>query len=334
MNKTDFFVEFGGSQLWIGGTDDKERIEKILGSEWSTIFMNEISQQAYSTYETLKTRLNPPKDIKPLFLLDQNPPSRNHWSYQRFHLGLNPENKQPLTDKDKERQCFLKMNPADNIENLSSGYIDTLESMSEGKKRRFLYGEYGDDSEFALWKRQWIIENRVDKAPDKLDRIIVAVDPAVSGKETSDDTGIIVVGTAKIGKEDHYYILADKTYHGDVTGWGQEVVATYRYYKADRVVGETNQGGDLVEMNIRNYDRNIPFSSVHATRGKAMRAEPVADLYRRGLVHHVGEFQELEDQMTSWTVESNDSPDAMDATVWGISYLAGIGSSQAIITRY
>lgn len=334
LNKTDYYVEFGDSQLWIGGTDDKERIEKILGSEWATIFMNEISQQPYSTYETLKTRLNPPQSVKPLFLLDQNPPSRQHWSYQRFHLGLNPENKQPLSDKDKARQCFLKMNPSDNIQNLSDGYIDNLESMSEGKKRRFLFGEYGDDSEFALWKRQWIIENRVEKAPETLLRVVVGVDPATTGKDTSDDTGIIVVAQARRGQDDHYYVLADKTYHGDVTGWGQEVVAAYKLYKADRVIGETNNGGDLVEMNIRNYDRQIAFEGVHASRGKAVRAEPIADLYRRGFVHHVGEFPELEDQQTSWTVDSPDSPNNMDALVWAIAYLAGLGEPYKRVVRW
>jgi hypothetical protein len=331
-NLTDYYIKLENeSQLWIGGTDDKERTEKILGSEWATIFLNEISQMPYGTYELLKTRLNPPKGLKPLLLLDQNPPSRTHWSYIRFHTLLNPENKQPLSDKDKSRQTFLKMNPADNLINLSDGYIDNLESMSEGKKRRFLYGEYGDDSEFALWRRQWIIENRVDKAPETLRRIVVAVDPATTGKETSDDTGIIVVGMAKIGQDDHYYVLADKTYHGDVTGWGQEVVAAYKYYKADKVIGETNNGGDLVEMNIRNYDRNISFKSVHASRGKAVRAEPIADLYRRGFVHHVGEFTELEDQQTSWTIDSLDSPNNMDALVWGISYMAQIGDVSGVI---
>ncbi len=326
-NKTDWFVQFdNGSQIWIGGTDDKERVEKILGSEWDTIFLNEISQQSYDVYETFKTRLNPKSGVKPLFLLDQNPPSMNHWSYKRFHLEINPENSQPLSEIDKKRQCYYKMNPADNIDNLSESYIETLESMSESKKRRYLWGDYGDDSEYALWKREWIISNRVKEAPENMQRILIAVDPAVTGKETSDDTGIVPVGKAMIGKDEHYYILSDRTYHGDVTGWGSEVAAAYKYFNADCVIGEVNNGGDLIEMNIRNYDRNIKYKSVHATRGKAIRAEPVADLYRRGFVHHVGEFLELEDQMCTWTPDDKESPNNMDALVWGLTELASIGN--------
>lgn len=332
LNKTDYFFEFGeGSQIWIGGTDDKERIEKILGTEWATILLNEISQQSYNTYETLKTRLNPPRGMKPLFIMDQNPPSSSHWSYIRFHLELNPENKQPLSDRDKARQCFFKMNPVDNLQNLSEDYISTLESMSEAKKRRFLYGDYGDDSINALWRRAWITNNRVNKIPEGMYKIIVGVDPAVTDGENSDDTGIIVAGAIKINNEDHYYVLEDRTYHGGVNGWGEEVVAAYRKWRANKIIAETNNGGDLVEMNIRNYDRNIAYEGVHASRGKLIRAEPVSDLYRRGFVHHVGTFTELEDQMCTWTMESGDkSPNNMDALVWTIVSLAGLGGSGSL----
>lgn len=333
LNKTDFFYELdNGSQIWIGGTDDKDRVEKILGSEWDTIFLNEISQMSYNVYETFKTRLNPQPGIKPLFLLDQNPPSMSHWSYSRFHLELNPENKQPLSKQDRARQCYYKINPLDNLKNISDSYIETLESMSESKKRRFLDGEYGDDSEFALWRREWIIKGRVKNEPE-LKRIVIGVDPAVTGKETSDDTGIIVAGKAILNKEEHYYILSDRTFHGDVSGWGAEVAASYKRFMADCVIGESNQGGDLVEMNIRNYDRHIKYKSVRASRGKVIRAEPVADLYRRGFVHHVGEFVELEDQMCTWTPDSGESPNNLDALVWAITELSIKGSREAQVLK-
>ncbi len=321
-NKSDFFIEFeNGSQLWIGGTDDKERIEKILGTEWASIFMSEASQYQYYIYETMKTRLNPPKGVKPLLVMDQNPPSKTHWTYKLFHDKVNPETKQKLDNP--ERYCYIKINPKDNEENLSDGYIETLESMSEQKKRRFLYGEYSDDSENALWKRDWIIQNRINTLPDKMSRVIVAVDPAVTGTDQSDDTGIIVCGKYKVNAEDHYCIISDKSYHGGVTGWGRAVADAYAEFSADKVIGEVNQGGDLVEMNIRNYNKSIPYEAVRATRGKAVRAEPIADMYRRGLVHHYGEFPELEDQLCEWTPESVDSPDRLDAAVWGLSYLSG-----------
>ena len=320
-NKKDRFITFpNGSQVWFAGTDDKERIEKVLGWEWETIFINEGSQISFDIYETLKTRLNPGQGIKPLFIIDYNPPSKRHWGYMIFHRGLNPETGQPIDQP--ERYAKLHMNPSDNVVNLSDTYIKTLESMSERKRNRFLHGNYSDDTEGALWRREWIQDNRVKNHPD-LESVVVAVDPAVSGNEKSDDTGIIVAGSAYDDEgNQHFYVLADVTVHGDVTGWGRAVCEAYRKYMADRVVGEVNNGGDLVEVNIRNHDKDISYKSVRATRGKAVRAEPIADLYERGRVHHVGEFIELEDMCCSWTAQSDESPDNMDALVWGITYLS------------
>lgn len=317
-NRTDWFIRFkNGSEIWLAGFDDKDRVEKILGNEYATIHINEGSQISYETYETLKTRLNPPKGVKPLFIVDYNPPSKRHWGYKIFHEGVNPDNDTKL--KDPARYGYLKMNPVDNKENLNDQYLAILEGMSEKRRRRFLDGEYTDDTEGALWKRDWIHQYRVDEAPTLI-RIIVAVDPAVTGNEDSDDTGIIVVGQSK---DSHYYVIGDYTYHGDVTGWGQSVVDAYHRHKADRVVAEKNQGGDLVTVNIRNYDRHIPVTLVTATRGKALRAEPVADLYERGYVHHVGHVIELEDELCMWTPLDKVSPNRLDALVWGIAFLSG-----------
>ena len=324
-NKADWFIETkNGSSYWLAGLDDKERIEKILGNEYATIHINEGSQVSYDGYETLKTRLNAPKGVKGKMLIDYNPPSVKHWGYKIFHEKKDPNTNEPIANK--SRYSFLQMNPYDNIDNLSDDYITTLESMSEAKKKRFLEGKYSDGSENALWKWEWIIENRVNQKEYDYSRVVVAVDPAVSNTENSDDTGIIVIG--EYNKE--YYVIGDYTYSGDVTGWGQKVVEVYHKHKADMIIGEVNQGGDLVEMNIRNYGRLLPYKSVRATRGKAMRAEPIADLYRRGLVHHMGEYADLEEQMTTWEPGSS-SPDNMDALVWGLSYLTGnIGASNHV----
>ena len=330
-NKSDWFIKFdNGSELWIGGTDDKERIEKILGNEYATIHMNEASQFPYETYETLKTRLNPPKGVPPKLLIDYNPPSKKHWGYLIFHEHKSPETLAPIAHP--ERYGYLKMNPVDNKENLNESYLDTLESLGEKRRRRFYLGEYSDDTEGALWKREWIVKNRVIEVSD-LTRIVVAVDPAVTGNENSDDTGIIGVGSKLINGKEHYFVLDDATYHGDVTGWGQSVVDLYNKLKADTVVAETNQGGDLVEMNIRNYNRNIAFKKVTATRGKALRAEPVANLYDMGLVHHVGNFMELEDELCTWSPMDKESPNRLDALVWGITYLSEKGSGTYIAGR-
>lgn len=325
-NKTDWFIEFGeGSQLWIGGTDDKERIEKILGSEWATILLNEISEQSYNTYELFKTRLNPPSGMKPLYIMDQNPPKRSHWSFTKFHELINPETRQPLTEKDKAMQTYFRMNPVDNIKNLNEGYIEILESLSESKKKRFLRGEYGDDTEGALWKSDWITKNRIQNKPKDLIRVIVAIDPNVTedkkANEHTDEAGIVTVAKYKIGPEDHYCVLRDDSTPG--LSWGAVACQVYKEERADKVIGEVNQGGDLIEMNLRNYNHYIPYESVRATRGKELRAEPVADLYRRGFVHHVGEFPELESELTTWVPGEGRSPNRLDALVWGISYLSG-----------
>ena len=331
-NKSDWFISFdNGSEIWIGGTDDKERIEKILGNEYATIFVNEASQIPYETYETLKTRLNPPKGVPPKLIIDYNPPSKKHWGYRIFHEHKNPETDAPL--RHQERYGYLRMNPVDNTENLNESYLETLESLGEKRRRRFYLGEYSDDTEGALWKRDWIIRHRVESVSD-LTRVVVAVDPAVTGNETSDDTGIIVVGSKTVDGKEHYYVIDDFTYHGDVTGWGQSVIDAYRRHSADLVVAETNQGGDLVEMNIRNYDRSIRFKKVTATRGKALRAEPIANLYDMGLVHHVGNFLELEDELCMWTPEDKESPNRLDALVWGVTYLSGRGSGVMTISRW
>ena len=336
-NQKDMFITFpNGSQIWFAGTDDKERIEKLLGQEWDTIYMNEASQMPFSTYETLKTRLNPQKGIKPLFLIDYNPPSKRHWGYVMFHEGLNYETKQPLTDD--ERYASLQMNPSDNVENLSDGYIATLESMSESKRRRFLLGEYSDDTERALFKREWIIANRLPERPRDVLRVVVAIDPNVTDDKKADDStdeaGIVTVGQYKIGGDFHYFIAADDSTPG--LSWGGKGVEVFRREGADKIIAEVNQGGDLVQMNIRNHDREIAdrhYESVRATRGKEIRAEPVADLYRLGFVHHIGEFPDLENELCSWIPGEGRSPNRLDAMVWGVSYLSGDYMKQASVFK-
>jgi len=320
-NRSDWYISVptssDDSEIWIGGLDDKERTEKILGNEYATIHMNEASQIGFDGYEILKTRLNPPRGVKPLFLIDYNPPSTRHWGYKIFHERIDPVTGEPL--KHRDRYGMLRMNPVDNLTNLSEDYIETLEGMSESRRRRFLMGEYSDGAEGALWEREWIANHRKATCPDLL-QVVVGVDPAVSDTEKSDSTGIIVAGKDVDG---HYYILGDYTYRGGVTGWGRSVADLYVKYQANYVVAEVNQGGDLVSTNIRQYNKSIPVKQVRATRGKAIRAEPVADLYRRGMVHHVGEFMDLEYQLTHWTPEDRESPDEMDALVWAITHLMG-----------
>jgi len=221
--------------------------------------------------------------------------------------------------KDTIDVCFSTYQ---NAENLSPVFLKKVKEKYEGTRlgRQELGGEILDDNPGALWQRNVIENLRVKEAPPLI-RIVVGVDPAVTNTEASDETGIVVDGIAANG---HCYCLDDQSLQGSANAWAQAVVKAYRKYGADRVVAEVNNGGDLVEVNIRTVDRNISYKDVHASHGKLVRAEPVSALYEQGKVHHVGCFPELEDQMCDW-VPGQPSPDRMDAHVWAITELTGCG---------
>jgi predicted phage terminase large subunit-like protein len=150
-------------------------------------------------------------------------------------------------------------------------------------------------------------------------RIVVAIDPAVSSDETSDESGIVVVG---LGADMHAYVLDDVSGRYTPAAWARRAIAAFHSHRADRIVAEVNQGGALVEANLRTVDPRVPYKAVRASRGKAIRAEPVAALYEQGRVHHVGVLAALEDQLVGWDpTTAVTSPDRLDALVWGITEL-------------
>ncbi len=186
------------------------------------------------------------------------------------------------------------------------------------KGRQELEGEILSDNPGALWTYEMFSECRTDTYP-ALRRVIVAVDPAVSTNQNSDDTGIIVAG---LGIDRHVYILQDSSGSYSPNEWAQKVCALYRKHNADRIVAEKNNGGALVESNIRTVNPMVPITLVHASKGKITRAEPVAALYEQRKVHHVGTFKKLEDQCCEYTGDPRqDSPDALDALVWAVTEL-------------
>ena len=253
-----------------------------------------------------------------------------------LRLGQNPQAVitttprpiQIIKDLMKDPRCVVTGGSTyENADNLAPTFITSIVQKYEGTRlgRQELNAEILDDNPGALWHRDVIENLRVQKAPQMV-RIVVGVDPAVSGGEESDETGIIVDGIAANG---HGYTLADYTLRGSPLEWARAVVRAFNDWKADRVIGEVNNGGDLVEMNLRQVDRNIPFKSVHATRGKAIRAEPIAALYEQGKWHHVGAFPQLEDQLTEWMPNepNQKSPDRLDAHVWAAVELTSGASS-------
>ena len=209
----------------------------------------------------------------------------------------------------------------DNERNLAPGVVTTLTARYGSTRlgRQELDGEILDDAPGALWRLSQFDAARVDAAPD-LRRVVVAIDPAVTAHEGSDETGIVVAG---IGLDGRVYVLEDVSGTYPAEQWARRAVEAFRRHRADRIVCEVNNGGDLVEGTLRAVDRSVPVKQVRATRGKALRAEPVAALYEQGRASHVGALSRLEDQCASWDPAGDHrSPDRLDALVWAITELA------------
>lgn len=226
-----------------------------------------------------------------------------------------------IKDLVKAKDCIVTSGTTyENISNLAPAFLNTIIAKYEGTRlgRQELMAEILEDIEGALWTIRLIDNNRVKEYPE-LSRIVVAIDPAVTSNKDSDETGIVVAGRSADGK---LYILEDLSGIYSPQSWAAKAISAYEKWKADRVVAEVNNGGDLVETIIRNISQNVSYSKVNASRGKIRRAEPVAALYEQCRVHHVGSFPKLEDQMISYTGDPKEpSPDRMDALVWACTEL-------------
>lgn len=324
LDKSDWYAEFtNGSQIWFGGLDDKDRSDKILGAEFSTIFMNECSQITLSARNIALTRLsqNVPvdathKQLRLKALYDCNPPTKLHWTYKYF-IRKTQDNGVPLTNP--ANYDSLVMNPTDNLDNLPSDYIDELKNLPGRMRQRFLEGKFGDLSSGALWNPDLIDSRRAVTLPD-MKRIIVGVDPSGASDESekSDATGIVVAG---LGVDGNGYCLADYTCKGPPIVWGKRVISAYREHLADKIIVEKNYGGDMVRHVLHSVDPYVKVEAVVATRGKVIRAEPISALMEQGKVWMGGYFDDLEDELCSYTAETTKSPNRLDAFVWAFSAL-------------
>lgn len=211
----------------------------------------------------------------------------------------------------------------ENALNLSATALAELKHRYEGSRlgRQELEGELLEDIEGALWSRSVIDANRVgkDQVP-QLTRVVVAIDPAVTSGEESDESGIVVVGHSG----DHGYVLGDYSFRGTPNEVMRRALWVYREFRADCIVAEVNNGGDYIGNALRTVDTNVPYKTVHASRGKAIRAEPISALYEQGRMHHVGLLAELEDQLCSFVPGVGASPDRLDALVWAATELHGL----------
>lgn len=382
-NETDLIATFpNGSQIILGGLDDKVRVEKILGQEYATLYFNECSQIPWGSVETALSRLAQKTELALKVYYDCNPPSKAHWTYQVFKDKVKPGTKESLNNPDAYVE--MQINPRDNVDNLAPEYLDMLAGMSSARRLRFEAGEWATDTPGALWAlpmidgarlantgpavttilageplpgagrspiditqlKRWA-QSTLEQVGEDLTRIVVAVDPNISNDEGSDEIGIVVAGKGVSGQG---YVLADLSMKGSPNEWASTAIIAHDIFKADRVIGEANQGGNMVEHTLKMAASDLKnkgcrandfvgVTLVHATRGKVARAEPVAAIYEHGRVSHVGQFLTLEDQMCSFTSDFDRkamgySPDRVDALVWALTHLFLEGDNTGIIEFY
>lgn len=333
INKSDWFLPLpNGSEIWMGGIDDKERTEKILGKEFATILLNECSQIPYASRNVILTRLaqrcdyslgGQARTLALKMYYDQNPPSKSHWAYQLFYQHRDPETKQPVPDA--QEYAHLTINPGDNLENLPADYISTLERLPARLRRRFLLGQYGETAPDALWTEELIERYRAqgDELPRML-RIVVAIDPSGSADEDNadnDEIGILVGG---LGIDGNGYVLEDVTVKAGPKVWGSVATAAYDRHMANLIVAETNFGGEMVKFVVQAAKPGVPFKKIVASRGKSVRAEPVSALTEQGKIRFAGNFPQLEDELCGFTSRGYlgaRSPNRADAFIWLMSEL-------------
>lgn len=333
INKSDLTVTFpNGSVIAFGGLDEHNR-DRELGSEYQTIWMNEVSEFDYEDVEFLKGRLydqvkkdekqappGAPQFLKHRMLFDCNPGTFDDWDYKLFSQRIHPLTNAPL--QYPQDYGFHRLITDD------QEYIRRNADQSEEWKQRFIYANWTSSNPDAMFQRKYIDQNRYTGDMPTMRYVVVGVDPAGTSHKTSDWTGIIVAG---LGYDGHVYVLADRSVKSP--DWDKAVIAAYEEFGADEIVAERNSGHDLIKKVLyQQANGAISVDPVWAKRGKDVRAKPIADKYRENMVHHMsyvsdvnGEpveprLSELEIQMCSFggPAHKGKSPDRMDALVWAL----------------
>jgi phage terminase large subunit-like protein len=321
------------SRLYIYGTDSKERVDKILGTEWSTVFIEEASQVPYTAVSKLITRMRDPSGLSKRLIYAMNPSGTKHWAHQMFAKDLLPTGEPWL-----KPHASLLMNPTDNLANLEESYLDDLQTLSKRERERFWLGKWANDIEGALWSDHDIVQARAKSYDsEQVTRSVVAVDPSVSDTSGSDECGIVVTSLSE--DEEGPFGIVEADYSGKMSTkkWAATAVRAYEEFQCNEIVIEANQGGDLCVDAIKAAPggKYIKVVKVHAARGKQARAEPVQALYENGRVAHNSDRQEdlsdLEDELTNWVpTGTTASPNRLDAAVWGLTHLMLKNTSKRI----
>ncbi len=287
--------------------------EQLRGPQFNAAWVDELAafDQARATFDNLRLAVR----------LGERP---------RIGISTTPKPLSLLREiRDEPSTVLVTESTYDNALNLSEMFFRNIVARYEGTRtgRQEIYAELLDQAEGALWQRSRLEELRVKQAA-RPRRTVVAIDPAASNTQESDETGIIV---ASLGANGEGYVLEDRSGRYSPQKWAETAIAAYHRWQADRLVAEANQGGDMIEHTLRTVWANAPVKLIHASTSKQVRAEPVAALYELGRIHHVGMFRELEDQLVSWEPLSGDkSPDRLDALVHAFTELM-IGAGQTIV---
>lgn len=317
VNKTEITNKKSNSEILFKGIQSSSGSNTANLKSLSDVSTWVIDEAEELIDETVFDKINlsiRTKGVQNRVIIVLNPAKKTHWIYKRFFEGCDVKSG---FNGVKDDVTYIHTTYLDNIDNLDQTFIDEmnrLKALNIKKYNHIALGEWASvNEEEALWKQNIIDATRVAECPP-LKRIVIAIDPAVTSKDTSDETGIMAAG---IGFDDEMYVLEDKSGIYTPTDWCKTAVMLYNKWKADRIIGEVNNGGDLIETVLRTIDKNIPYKGVHATRDKFTRAEPIAALYEQGKAHHVGRLLELEYEQTSWEAKKGDkSPNRIDALVW------------------
>ena len=329
LNLSELTITFpNNSTIVFAGVQDEERIQKILGAEYATIFLNEIVDIPHATYEVITSRLNGNwyddrgKRCELKLLADCNPKTTKHWVYQQWLEKRVPNTTRDLEDAHDYAWCRFD---AESNPSVDENYYRRLKNQSAASQKRFVEGEWAEEVEGALFRSE-DIENHRRPTPstEDFDLTVVSVDPATTANETSDETGIIVMGVI----DGHCYPIADLSGRYRPEEWGRIVVDAYNEYRCACVRIETNQGGDAMVHVIRSIDRTVNVKTFHAAagQGKNMRAQPVAAEMAAGRIHlPTTPMAELESQLLAMTGDYDrkrgKSPDRLDAFVYAVSEL-------------
>lgn len=313
MNQSTMTIKLGnGSRILFRGLDTPSRAKKILSQQFSTVLFDEVQTILFSYFSLLLTRLPQvlDSDLSTLIICTANWCPKSHWTYLMFNQGVHPTRGTPI---DKKKFGYLVFHSTDNESIDGDAYIKELKENADEESVRMAAGDdWFEDVGGSLWRWRDIQRDDSMRVED-CEFVVIAFDPSASNTDTSDEHGVCVAGK----RGDDIYVFEAYEEKGDADDVAKDAVALYHKYNADYFLYERNMGGMWVESVINNIDAGVNCEGVWSSKGKMLRARPVAGYYRRGMVYHVDEFEDLEAQMTQYS-GTGDSPNALDSLVIAI----------------